>query len=137
MEYKNREDYEINKVYLWKDNCPFCLYDLSETNEILYKTEYWIIMYNNNPYFDIKRTLIAFPKRHSEFTTELTKEEFWDLIEVNKFMKTFFEDQEYFSLLRESKSNKSVEHLHYHYIPWIIGQKVIDWENYFKVRYKV
>lgn len=42
-----------------------------------------------------------------------------DFVEVEKILKKFYEEKglEYFSFIRQGKSNKSVEHLHYHYLP--------------------
>ena len=136
MKYKNRADYEKNKVYLWKDNCPFCI--KLDKSKIIFESDFWFVMPNDNPYFlDNNCCLMAFPKRHSEFTIELSEDEFGNLLEVDKFMKSFFKGKEYFSMIRQSKSNKSVEHLHYHYLTWIPSIKENNWEKYFKVRYKL
>jgi diadenosine tetraphosphate (Ap4A) HIT family hydrolase len=48
--------------------------------------------------------LLAFPKRHVEKTTELTKKEFADLKNVEKFISSFFKEEQYFSFLRETFS---------------------------------
>jgi len=135
MEYKNRDDYSLNFPYnYWKENCIFCDKNLEETNETIYKTDYFIVMYNKYPQFLNETSLLVFPKRHIEFTTDLTKEEFADFLLVEKFMKEFFIWKEYFSFIRQSKSNKSIEHLHYHYISWIPASKIINWENYFRIK---
>lgn len=134
MQYKNREEYKKSKVYFTRDNCPFCDKGLLIDDEILYITDYWIIIYNKYPYFDDKKNILAFPKRHIEFTTELNQEELIDYLKVEKYIKDFYWNEEYFSFIRQSKSNKSVEHLHYHYLKWFPSSRVIDWENYFKIK---
>jgi hypothetical protein len=49
-------------------------------------------------------------------------------------MKNYYKDKwEYFSFIRQSKANKSVEHMHYHYLPWIVHARVIENKNYFWV----
>ena len=133
-----RELYDKQKKYFILENCPFCT--KLDKKRIVFETKYWIVMKNANPYFDDENGLMAIPKRHIEFTTELQKEELEDFIEIEKWMKKFFENKwEYFSFIRQSKSNKSVEHMHYHYIVWIPSPRVIDEENYFKIKnwYKI
>ena len=132
MKFNSREEYEKSKIYYNLDNCPFCT--CLDKNKIIFESEYWFVMHNENPYFEDKNWLMAIPKRHIEFTINLKKEELADFIEVEKFMKNYYKDKwEYFSFIRQSKSNKSVEHMHYHYVLWIPHARVIDKKNYFWV----
>lgn len=134
MIQKTREEYDKRKIrYFTKENCPFCS-DLEEANEVIFKTKFWKVVYNKYPYFWNKKWLLAFPKKHIKFTWELTPEIFWDFVEVQKFMKKFFDWEEYFSFIRESKWNRSVEHLHYHFLPWALSAENIGENNYFKVK---
>lgn len=133
----NREEYQNLKVYFTKDNCPFCAEDFRETHEILFESKFWIIVFNKYPYFyEVWVNLLVFPKRHLEFTSELLLEELSDFLEVEKFAKKFYEEKnlDYFSFVRQTKSNKSVEHLHYHYLPWKPSSRIIDWEKYLKIK---
>jgi diadenosine tetraphosphate (Ap4A) HIT family hydrolase len=115
MQLKNREEYDNLKPYFTKENCPFCT--KLDKNKIIFESDFWYVKKNDFPYFNDINGLIAIPKRHIEFTVNLTKEEFADFLQVEKFMKDFFKDLgEYFSFIRQSKSNKSVEHMHYHYL---------------------
>ena len=124
-----RELYEKQKPYFTLENCPFCT--KLDKSKIIFESKYWFVMHNENPYFDDKNWLMAIPKRHIEFTIDLKEEELIDFLQVEKFMKNFFKDKwEYFSFIRQSKSNKSVEHMHYHYIVWIPHAKVIEEKNY-------
>lgn len=134
MEYKNREEYDKSKVYFTHDNCPFCDKDLSKKNKILYISDFWIVVYNKYPYFEDNINLLVFPKRHIEFTIGLNENELIDFLNVEKFIKEFYKNEEYFSFIRQTKSNKSVEHLHYHYLKWYPSARVIDRENYFKIK---
>ena len=128
-----RELYEKQKNYFTLENCPFCT--RLDKNKIIFESKYWFVMHNENPYFDDENGLMAIPKRHIEFTIDLQKEELIDFLQVEKFMKNFFKDKwEYFSFIRQSKSNKSVEHLHYHYLVWIPSAKIINWERYIKIK---
>jgi len=130
---KSREEYAKRKIrFFTEENCPFC----TELNkkEILFSSKFWIIAYNKYPYFWDKKGLLSFPKRHIKLTVELNREELADFIEVEKFMLSFYDQEDYFSFIRQTKSNKSVEHIHYHYLPWTPSAKEIEWENYFKIK---
>ena len=112
----NRQEYENKKIYLTKENCPFCT--KLKKDEIIHQTQYWLVLANLVPYFDGKEHLMTIPKRHVEFTYELTEEELKDYRNIELFMKKYFENKcDYFSFIRQTKSNKSVEHMHYHYLP--------------------
>ena len=133
MKQMSRKDYEDQKFYFTKDNCPFCT--KLDISRIVFKTKYWIIVPNLNPYFDDKNHLMAIPKRHIEFTVDLNGEELKDFLNIEKWMQEFYKDKwEYLSFIRQTKSNKSVEHLHYHYIVWIPSPRTIKWENYLKIK---
>ena len=133
MKQISRAEYEKTKKYLTKDVCPFCT--KLNIDNIVYETEYWYIMPNLYPYFDDKNQLMVFPKRHIEFTSQLNEEELKDFVNIEKWMKEFYKDKwDYFSFIRQTKSNKSVEHMHYHYVVWIPSPRTIDGENYFKVK---
>lgn len=132
--FKTREDYQKNVKYMDKNNCPFCKWRLEKEHNILFGTDYWLVIDALYPYFDEPWHLIVIPKKHREFTRELSKLEFWDFKEVEVFMKKHFWKKEYFSFIRQSKWNKSVEHLHYHYLVWKPSSRLINGEKYFKVK---
>ncbi len=134
--WKNRrEEYQKLNNYFWKRNCPFCEEVLKEDREILYETKYWLIYRHKYPYFEKWVNLLVSPKRHIEFKRELSNEEYADFRNIDIWLTNFFTDKwlEYFSLMRETKWNKSVEHLHYHFFSGIFFYKEIDWEDYLKV----
>lgn len=133
----NREEYQNSKIYFTKENCPFCAEDFRKNHEILFESKFWMVVFNKYPYFDESWVnLLVFPKRHLEFTSELLLEELSDFLKVEKFAKKFYEEKklEYFSFIRQTKSNKSVEHLHYHYLPGKVSAKIIDWIKYLKIK---
>jgi len=122
---QNREiwDKKIQKIWLiWKENCPFCKknIDKEEKKLILKETDFWEIRYNKYPYSWIKDHLLAFPKRHIEFTKDLNEKELVDFKNVSTFINNYFKEKEYFSFVRESFTGRSIAHLHYHYLPWNI-----------------
>ena len=127
-----REEYEKLKPYFSLENCPFCT--KLDKGKIIFESKYWFVIHNDYPYYDDKNWLMAIPKRHVEFTCNLIKEEFWDFVNIENFMNSFYKDKEYFSFIRQSKSNKSVEHLHYHYLIWIPSAKIIDGQRYIKLK---
>ncbi len=128
-----RELYDKQNKYFTLENCPFCT--KLNKSKILFESKYWFVMHNEYPYFDDKNWLMAIPKRHIEFTIDLKVNELVDFLSIEKFMKNYYKNLwEYFSFIRQSKSNKSVEHMHYHYLTWIPSAKVIDWEKYFKIK---
>lgn len=55
---------------------------------------------------------MAVPKRHIIYSLNLQSKEWEELQKVQKFVKQFFGEENYFSFTRESMGNRSVEHLH-------------------------
>ena len=69
---------------------------------------------------------MAIPYSHKTFANELSSIEFAEMREVQKFIKEFFQDKEYFSFMRETLWKRSIEHLHYHYLPWVLRTSRIE-----------
>ena len=69
--------------------------------------------------------LMAVPYEHIAFSTDLTIEHLKELELVHKFVAKYFAGRNYFSFTRESLSWRSVEHLHMHFLPWIIQGKYL------------
>jgi diadenosine tetraphosphate (Ap4A) HIT family hydrolase len=61
---------------------------------------------------------MAVPKEHIIFNYDLTDNHLIELREVHKRVKEFFGEENYFSFTRESMldENRSVEHLHTHFL---------------------
>lgn len=105
-----------DKKMIGKECCPFCEPD-KYVNIVLWRGKHWQIIQNKFPYSGTTEHIMAVPLLHKAFSTELTIEEFWELSEIHSFMKSFFADKHYFSCTRESISNRTIEHLHIHFIP--------------------
>lgn len=107
---------------LWKENCPFCQdnKNIIDNTWIIKKFKYWEIKRNIYPYNWVKNHLLLIPFRHIENTKFLTKEELGELSEVYDFLEKFFEGENYFSFIRETNWWKSIKHIHYHYLPWVL-----------------
>lgn len=70
---------------------------------------------------------MALPKEHKKFFYEITPQEFAEMIEVHKFVKKYFWDDDYFSFTRETfwLGTRSVEHLHMHFMAGVLKWKFI------------
>ncbi len=117
MELLSRINYD--KTKRTKENCPFCTH-LDEQN-IIWKWKYFFIIHNKYPYLWLDNHILVVPFEHKIMTSELSKDEYWEFREVEKFMENYYNWWDYFSFIRQSNSeeSRSVEHLHYHYLPWI------------------
>lgn len=114
----DRKDYKKEKD-LSRDNCPFC--DLeSQWDCVIWKWKYWFVQHNKYPYLWLKDHLMAIPYSHKIFSYELSREEFAEMKDVQIFIKDFYWEKEYFSFLRETLSKRSIEHIHYQYLPWVL-----------------
>jgi diadenosine tetraphosphate (Ap4A) HIT family hydrolase len=59
---------------------------------------------------------MAVPYAHKLYFLELSNEEIIELKDIHIFVKDFFKGNNYFSFTRESMANRSVEHLHMHFL---------------------
>lgn len=113
-----REQYLATKPkwIMGKKDCHFCEIN-EDINKILHRTQYWTIMENFAPYSWNHQHIMAMPKSHKAYAYEFSLEEFQDLQNVHKFVKEFYGNESYFSMTRETLSNRSVEHYHMHFLP--------------------
>ena len=128
MKFGSRKEYEndiIKNQYndLWKSNCPFCKKD----EFVIWEWDYWFISHNKYPYLGLENHLLAIPHRHVVYTKDLSKEECEELPKVFEFMNKFYEWGKYFSFIRETIEWRSLEHLHYHYLPGFITWSDIEY----------
>ena len=81
---------------------------------------------------------MAIPKKHKIYTTDLSIEELKDYKNVEKFMLEWYKwEKNYFSFIRQWIWWRSVEHLHYHYLPGHISFDEKNKENLsFKIKNK-
>jgi len=118
LDLGTREDYH-NKIWYWvlgEDECPLCDRETNK-NRIIWEWKYWYVIHNKYPYSGNEKHLMAVPYRHVKFSRELSSQEFSEILEIQKFMKEFFWEDEYFSTTRESMGNRSIEHVHMHFVP--------------------
>lgn len=112
------------KESIWLENCPFC-----KDNDDLWFVKifnFWYIKKNLYPYNWIKNHLLLFPKRHIEHTKFLNEDELLELKEINNFIEKYFDWENYFSFIRETNWWKSIKHIHYHYLPWILFSNKLE-----------
>lgn len=69
---------------------------------------------------------MAVPLRHILLTGNLSKQEYGEMKEVEKFMEKFYLGKDYFSFVRQSLLSRSLEHLHYHYLPGRMRYKELE-----------
>jgi diadenosine tetraphosphate (Ap4A) HIT family hydrolase len=134
MEFGDRIEYLKRNPFIEKDNCFFCNPEWKDAEYIIWETKYWTIRHNKYPYFWNSRNLLASPKKHKKFTYELSKVELSDMKEVDCFMRKFYKWENYFSLIRETLWWRTAEHLHYHYLPWIIFQEMKNEKTYLRIK---
>lgn len=104
-----------NKSIFWKEDCPFCMY--LKTNEwVVWKWEYWAIIYNQYPYIMDGTHFMLIPTRHVCFSHELSTLEYSEIPYAYAYIRDFYGDIPYFSFTRESFNERSVEHVHTHFI---------------------
>lgn len=120
MIFWNREKYLEQNPYLTKEVCPFCKVEDDEIPLLVYKTDFWEIRFNKYPYYWYKQHLLVFPIKHKEYTTELDDNELIDYKNIELFMKNYFWEKNYFSFIRQWDWWRSVAHLHYHYLEWML-----------------
>jgi len=108
------------RIFLGKEDCPFCNKE-NMKDDIVWEGKNWIIVHNKYPYTGNDRHIVAIPREHKVFSSDITPEEFMELHEVHKSAKEYFGENNYFSFTRETLSNaRSVEHYHIHFIAGII-----------------
>ncbi len=121
-----REEYHKSKwkkVY-WEEDCPFCNTEEQKFHTV-WNWNFWYILHNKYPYSWNDQHLMAVPYAHKKYSLDLFDEELLELRSIHKFAKDFYKDVNYFSCLRETMANRSVEHLHIHYIPWKLQWKYL------------
>lgn len=123
----SREQYHKNlnwKIFLWKDECPFCKQESQEWHTI-WKWKNWYLLHNFSPYSWDHRHIMAVPYDHIIFSKDLQKNHLEEISEIHNQVQKFFKEEQYFSFTRESLSNRSVEHLHIHFLVWKLQWKFL------------
>ncbi len=124
MDVGTREEWsKIMPKDMWKTECPFC--DITKT-PVLKVFIHWFICYNKYPYWWNKDHLLLIPKKHKQFATLLSQEETQELPLIEQYIKEYYQETDYFSFTRHTNQWRSLEHLHYHYLPWTITPSDIE-----------
>lgn len=113
-----REEYHklLGHGILGKDECPFCDLEWNK-NRIIWRGKYWYLIHNKYPYSGNEKHIMAVPYRHIQFSTDLSAQEHLEMGDVYEAVKRFYGEENYFSATRETMANRSIEHLHMHFIP--------------------
>jgi len=122
MELLDRKDWKKPKDK-WKSNCPFCE---DKTDLLVWEWKYLRIIHNKFPMLWRKDHLMIIPKRHVILTSDLSDEELLEMREAEKQMEKIYDWEKYFSFIRQAPENRSLEHLHYHYLPGNLWYRTVE-----------
>lgn len=111
---------------LGASSCVFCQKAESEKEYILWQWYYWFIVHNKYPYLWLEEHIMAIPLNHYKLSHEIPPEAYAEMSKVHSFIKDFYWDRQYFSFTRETFGDRSLEHLHMHFLPWIVYSKEIE-----------
>ena len=137
MIFEDRNKYVEDSHYFTEKDCPFCKNELENKKYLFHETAHWKIIHSQFPYYWSKVHLMAVPKRHIKFSIDLNNEELVDYKNIELFMKDYYkEEKNYYSFIRQSLWWRSVEHLHYHYLPWHISFDEKAEEKIFRIKNK-
>jgi len=100
-------------------DCPFCKNtDPEHDVYVVWRGKYWFIAHNKFPILWLTNQFLAMPYRHVLLSKDLNDEEYLEFREVEKFMSTKYEPwADYFMFVREWLKSRSLEHIHYHFVP--------------------
>ena len=125
MKFGTREEWDKRpEKLIWKNNCNFCNTE-KISDYILWEWSFWNVIVNKNPYTWDARHIMAVPIEHLELWTEIPGEAWAEMLDVHRFVKKYFWEDDYFSFTRETFSNRSLKHYHTHFLPWKMSQQPI------------
>ena len=127
IQFWTRDDLKkklAGKHMFWEEDCPFCI-DLKIDERIIWRWEHWAIRYNQYPYIMDSTHFMLIPIRHVHFSHEILAHEYCELPEAYLYISTFYGDIPYFSFTRESLNERSVEHIHTHFISGHLKRKTL------------
>lgn len=129
MKFHSREEWELTQPEdQWAEKCSFCEQQSWEAKEyIIWEGKYWFICHNKFPVLWLENQLMAIPKRHVKMAYELNNEEMIEYPTVEKFVYDFYAWGSYFTFMRESLQNRSLEHIHYHFLPGKISYNDLEY----------
>lgn len=127
MKIHRRDIWEQTQpVDLWASGCPFCDTYL-EREYLIFETEHWRVLHNKYPILWLREHIMAIPKLHLKYAFEIPAEVMAEYPHVEKFVSDFFDWKSYFTFMRESLQNRSLEHIHYHFLPGKMNYKHLEY----------
>jgi len=111
--------YETNPSDRGASDCAFCKNNDPEHDQyVVWRWKYWFICHNKFPILWLTNQFLAIPYRHVLLSSDLSIEEYMEFRDVEKYMKTQYnEGEDYFMFVREWLKSRSMEHIHYHFVP--------------------
>lgn len=116
----------IQPADLWSKQCAFCEENL-EKEYCIYETEHWRILHNKFPVLWLRNQIMAIPKYHYKMAYEIPEHVMADYVNIEKYVYDFYKWWSYFTFMRESIQNRSLEHIHYHFLPGKINYKHLEY----------
>lgn len=98
-----------------------------EKEYVIYETEHWRVLHNKYPILGLPQHIMAIPKKHIKFAYEIPADVMAEYPKVEKFVNDFFKGNSYFMFMRESLQNRSLEHIHYHFLPGKMNYKHLEY----------
>ncbi len=119
MKFLSRDIWhEVQPSDKWVSDCPFCQYTLPENYcYVIWEGKHWFIAHNKYPILWLSNMFLAIPYRHVVLSKDLSDEEALEFREVEKVMREKYGEDDYFMFVREWVKPRSIEHIHYHFVP--------------------
>lgn len=111
---------------LGASTCVFCEAYI-EKEYIIFETEHWRVLHNKYPVLWLREQIMAIPKNHIKCAYEIPPEVMAEFPQVEKFVSDFFAEKRYFMFMRESLKSRSLEHIHYHFVPGKINYSHLEY----------
>lgn len=127
MEIHSRNIWEqMQPADLGANKCVFCEEHI-EKEYILFETRFWRVLHNKYPILWLTEHIMAVPKTHIKMAFEIPAEIMAEYPQVERFVYDFFAGKSYFTFMRESLQNRSLEHIHYHFLPGKMNYKHLEY----------
>jgi diadenosine tetraphosphate (Ap4A) HIT family hydrolase len=97
-----------------------CIFCTEKSDYYIDETLHWRIIHNKFPILGMKEHIMAIPKKHYTLAKDIPDEVFLDYRNVEKFVSNFYGNINYFTFMRETISGRSIEHIHYHFLPGML-----------------
>jgi len=110
--------YETCPADRWALDCAFCKsHDKQHSEYVIWKGKYWFIAHNKFPILWLTNQFLAIPYRHVLLSKDLSDDEYIEFRAVEEFLSQRYGEEDYFMFVREWLKSRSMEHIHYHFVP--------------------